>query len=150
MSEQAAQSGDFPGAETVTAPGMGTGKVSEVAGELVAPAASDYPALPADGRCAMSSEHRHPALVRGDDGNLHVRRFASACDAVAAARGRECAAPAAGMWVVEEAVPHPRGGWTAAVRMGRGSARVYAGWWPRRSAVPTFFAVEPSDAGGVR
>ena len=49
MSEQAAQGGggDFPGAETVTAPGMGNGKVSEVAGVLVAPAASDYPALPA-------------------------------------------------------------------------------------------------------
>lgn len=98
----------------------------------------------------MSSEHRHPALVRGDDGNLHVRRFASAADAAGAARGRECAAPAAGMLVVEEAVPHPRGGWTAAVRLGRGSARVYAGWWPVRGAVPTFFAVEPSDAGGVR
>ena len=98
----------------------------------------------------MSSEHRHPALVRGDDGNLHVRRFASAADATGAARGRECAAPAAGMWVVEEAVPHPRGGWTAAVRMGRGSARVYAGWWPTRGAVPTFFAAEPAAAGGVR
>ena len=92
----------------------------------------------------------YPALVRGEDGNLHVRRFASAADAAGAARGRECAAPAAGMLVVEEAVPHPRGGWTAAVRMGRGSARVYAGWWPRRSAVPTFFAVEPTVAGGVR
>ena len=46
MSEQAAQCGDFPGAETVTAPGMGTGKVSEVAGVLVAPAASGYPAIP--------------------------------------------------------------------------------------------------------
>ena len=98
----------------------------------------------------MSSEHRHPALVRGDDGSLHVRRFASAADAAEAARGREWVEPQAGALVVEEAVPHPRGGWTAAVRMGRGSARVYAGWWPRRSAVPTFFAVEPAVAGGVR
>ena len=48
MSEQAAQGGggDFPGSETVAAPGMGNGKVSEVAGALLAPAASDYPALP--------------------------------------------------------------------------------------------------------
>ena len=48
MSEQAAQGGggDFPGAETVTAPGMGNGKVSEVAGALVAPAASGDSAIP--------------------------------------------------------------------------------------------------------
>lgn len=40
--------GDFPGMASVAvaAPGMGTGKVSEVAGVLVAPAASGYPAIP--------------------------------------------------------------------------------------------------------
>lgn len=40
--------GDFPGMASVAvaAPGMGTGKVSEVAGVLVAPAASGYPAQP--------------------------------------------------------------------------------------------------------
>ncbi len=25
--------------------------------------------------------------------------------------------------------PHPRGGWTHAIRTGNGAARIYAGWW---------------------
>ncbi len=30
--------------------------------------------------------------------------------------------------------PHPRGGWTHAIRMGNGAARIYAGWWPTARA----------------
>jgi hypothetical protein len=38
---------------------------------------------------APASDHRHAALVRGDDDALHVRRFATARGAALIAQGRE-------------------------------------------------------------
>lgn len=31
--------------------------------------------------------------------------------------------------------PHPRGGWTHAIRTGAGASRIYSGWWPTARAV---------------
>ena len=70
------------------------------------------------------------ALVRGDDGNLHIRQFATpAAAAAVAADGRELREFAN----VDEVtvVPHPAGGMTYAVRVpGTISARIYCGWAP--------------------
>ena len=42
----------------------------------------------------LARRYAHPALVRGENGGLQVRRFATAADAMAAARGRELLPPA--------------------------------------------------------
>ena len=70
------------------------------------------------------------ALVRGDDGNLHVRQFATpAAAAAVASAGRELQAFAALDEV--KVVQHPQGGMTCAVRVpGTISARIYCGWAP--------------------
>ena len=42
----------------------------------------------------LARRYSHPALVRGENGGLQVRRFPTAADATAAARGRELLPPA--------------------------------------------------------